>query len=234
MTPSIYIAVACHNRKSIAKLCLPTLAYAARPNDVLALYNDGSTEYDAAWLSRWSNVAIQINEPIGIQLQRRQHLHDFLKTDRELLYFTDHDCIHDPHSLYQAVRLQTIYGLPTCLYDTLAHSGLPGNTLEDDPASEVIIRAVAPGVSYLLTRDHVNQIKPFIDQLNHFDWEIPAILGGRFAVSRVGYIDHIGWGGQRHPEAEGVDEGDRVKRPTSWLIAKRAEVVARLKQHATP
>lgn len=230
----IFLAVACHNRKRIAELCLPTLAVASRPHDVLALYNDGSTEYDAHWLSRWSNVAIQINEPVGIQLQRRLHLRDFLKTDCELLYFTDHDCIHDPDSLNQAVRLQDKYdGAPICLYNTLAHSRLPGNTLEDDPASEVIWRAVAPGVSYLLTREHVNKIEPFIPVLEHFDWQIPAILGSRFAISRVGYIDHIGWGGQRHPLDEGLDGGDRVIAPTNFLINKRAEVVKELQNAAS-
>ncbi len=229
MTPSIFIAVAAHNRKQVAELCLPTLAAAKRPHDLLRIYNDGSVEYDYTWLLQWADIVQDDRDPIGIQAQRRRHLRDFLKSDFDFLYLTDHDCIHDPDSLNQAIRLQQKYGLPTCLYDTKAHSRLPGNTLEDDPASEVIIRAVAPGVSYLLTRAHVEFLAPFIDKIEHFDWQIPALLGGRFAVSRVGYIDHIGWGGQRHPVEEGPGGGDKVSAPTDWLIAKRAEVVARLK-----
>lgn len=231
----IYVAVACHNRKSVAELCLPTLVESVTFMDKLVLHNDGSSEYDASWLRQFTaptanHHVIDHPKPIGIQAQRRLHLTDFLESKEYFthLNLTDHDCIHDPSWAPNALTLQAKYdGAPLCLYNTEAHVRLPGNTIRDEPESKVIWRRVAPGVSYLLTRKHVEQLAPHIGRLEHFDWQIPQLIGP-FAVSRVGYIDHIGWGGERHPISEGPDGGDRVLSPTPWLQAKRAEIVARL------
>ncbi len=235
MSARIYVAVACHNRKAVAEQCLPTLRHPCHPDDTVVLYNDGSTEYDDFWLQRFlpgernsSRAWVSgWNPAIGIQAQRRQHLRDFLeRKDRTHLYFSDHDVLLDPEWRANALRIQGKYGhAPLCLYNTQAHIRLQGNTVDDLDGSEVIWRRVAPGVSYLLTREHVEHIQ--IDRLEHFDWQIPAMIGP-FAVSRVGFVDHIGWGGQRHPVKEGPDGGDRVLNPTPWLVAKRAEVVAAL------
>lgn len=235
--PRIFVAVPCHNRKTIAEQCLPTMRDSMHPDDWLALYNDGSVEYDAEWLYQFLPVvgekklpqgSITSDRLLGIQAQRRMHLRNFLAYEEMThIYLSDHDVLVDPTWRENALRLQAEHsGAPLCLYNTQAHARIPGNTIEDDPASNVIWRRVAPGVSYLLTREHVESIK--IETLEHFDWQIPAMLGGRFAVSRVGYIDHIGYGGQRHPPEEGFDGGDRVLAPTQWLIDKRAEVVNKL------
>ncbi len=236
MSDQILICISCHNRKRVAELCLPTMRDSVRPQDVLLLCNDGSAEYDCAWLYEFlphSNSESWIlgeETPIGIQAQRRAHLAMFMKLPSFThLYLTDHDVIHDPSWADRGLALQAATGnAPLCLYNTRAHSELTRNTIEDDPRSDVIWRRVAPGVSYLLTRKHVERIAHQIDTLQHFDWEIPALLGSRFAVSRVCYCDHIGWGGQRHPESEGPEGGDRSTSPTDWLKAKRSEIVAKL------
>lgn len=236
MNERIFIAIACHNRRAVAERCLPTMRDSVPPDDFIGLCNDGSTEYDSAWLKQFGQPGMMAPmssepKPLGIQAQRRRHLKEFLPSVFTHLYFTDHDAIHDPTWRANALRLQAKYGhAPLCLYDTMAHVRLNGNTIEDNPDSEVIWRRVAPGVSYLLTRDHVERLAPHINSLQHFDWEIPALLGGRFAVSRIGYCDHIGIGGAHHPAEEGADGGDRVRNPTPWLVAKRAEVVAALGQ----
>jgi hypothetical protein len=235
MNERIFIAIACHNRRAVAEQCLPTMRDSTEPEDHTILYNDGSTEYDGAWLGAimgYYGGVTSRETPIGIQAQRRLHLQEFLGfTEYTHLYFTDHDAIHDPTWRANALRIQAKYGAaPLCLYDTVAHVRLAGNTIEDRPDSEVIWRRVAPGVSYLLTREHVERLAPYINSIEHFDWQIPALLGGRFAVTRLGYCDHIGIGGAHHPAAEGADGGDRVRCPTPWLIQKRAEVVAALSQ----
>lgn len=225
MTPSLFIAIACHNRKRVAELCLPTMV--AHPDDHLALYNDGSAEYGADWLLQFHPSEV-FNCPvaIGIQAQRRMHMRHFLEGAWTHLYFSDHDCVMDPLWRSEALALQAKYGAPLCLYNTLAHSQMPGNTLSTE--DDVIWRRVAPGVSYLLTRAHVERVRPFIDDMEHFDWQIPALLGHRFAVSRTSYVDHIGWGGIRHPAGAGPDEGDRATNPTHYLQQKRAEIVEAL------
>ncbi len=237
MTARLFIAIACHNRRAVAEQCLPTMRDSVSPDDLLAIYNDGSREYDNQWLSQFGQPGMMTPirsdpEPLGIQAQRRLHLTDFLLTDCTHCYLTDHDAIHDPTWREHALRLQAAHqDSPLCLYDTEAHRRIPGNTREDDPASEVIWRRVAPGVSYFLTRDHAERLAPHLERLSHFDWQWPALLGGRFAVSRTSYCDHIGWGGQRHPPHEGLDGGDRCLNPTEVLVKKRAEIVANLKAH---
>lgn len=229
MNPTrIFIAVACHNRRRTAELCLPTLRGALGNDDHLVLYDDGSAEYDAHWLRQWGDRVVATAEPIGIEAQRVMHLRDFWRSDAQFLYFTDHDCIHDPDSLNMALDLHHHWGGLVCLYDTKAHSGLHGNTTHDKPDYPVIIRRYAPGVSLFMSREKVGRVMQYVESLTAFDWQIPDILGNNCTVSRRSYIDHLGVGGIRHPASEGADGGDRATNPTPWLVAKRAEIVAAL------
>ncbi len=233
--PKIYIAVPCHNRKRIVELCLPTLKSNCAPGDSIVLYNDGSTEYDCLWLNRFGHRVHDFTKPIGIEAQRRKHFFDFWKDESFThLYLTDSDAIHSPAWRKKAIWLQQRYGgAPVCLYNTEAHVRLKGNTLEDNPESEVIWRAVAPGISYFLTREHVAKIVralPHLPEHWHWDWQTPALLSNRMAISRDSYVDHIGVGGMHHPANKGVNGGDRALNPTPWLVSKRTEIVKALEK----
>jgi hypothetical protein len=234
MNAKILVCIPCLNRKAIVEQCVPTVRAGLEPQDSLRCYNDGSTEYDTCWLGQFCTDTKGEFKTIGIDAQRREHFIAFAHGERDWthLYLTDADAIHDPSWRSEALRLQSKYNqAPLCLYDTTAHSRLPGNTIEDDPASEVIWRRVAPGISYLLTAEHVAKVVaalPHLPPVWHFDWTVPVILGNRFAVSRVGYCDHIGLGGLRHPVNEGPDGGDRATSPTPWLIEKRREIIEAL------
>lgn len=229
MTARILICVLCHNRKVQTRFALETLADAMAPGDELRAYNDGSTEYDGAWLANWADHVVN-SQQIGTESQRFHQLQEFRENDRwNHLYFTDNDTIHDPTWRENALRIQQsadVAGAPLCLYNTLAHSTMHGNTIEDDENHEVIWRRYAPGVSYLLTRAHVARLN--LDRIQNFDWHIPDQLGNRFAVTRTSYLDHIGIGGLRHPADAGPDGGDRALNPTSFLVEKRKEVVKAL------
>lgn len=222
------IAVPCYERKRIVELCLPTIALAQRPQDKLMIYNDGSTSYSDEWLEQWGDQVIGTLN-IGIERQRKMHLEDFFISDFTHLFFTDSDAVTDPYAIEFALALQEQHsGLPVCMYNTKAHSEMLGNTLYDNPESNVILRRYAPGISYLLSRDHVKTIMRRIKEISSFDWQVPEWLGGRFAVSRISYHDHIGKGGLHDPFYEGYDGGDRAISPTTWLIAKRKEIVEKL------
>lgn len=242
----ILVSIPCHNRSKIAAVCLPTVRAGLGRNDIMKCYDDGSTEYGpnstevvkflsglgAHWVS-WRRYAI------GIEKQRREHFKFFGEIQGvesfTHLYLTDADALHDPEWRDHALRLQEKHdGAPLCLYDTNAHVRMGANTIEDDPDSDVIWRKFAPGVSYLLTAAHVAKV---LDKLSiipddhwNWDWTVPTILGNRFAVSRVGYVDHIGFGGYHHPPEEGYDGGDRVRNPTPKLVEMRATAVAWLKR----
>lgn len=230
----IYIAVPVRDRKAILEHCVPTIQAGMQGRDMLALYDDGSTEFDCGWLARHFNCIGLWSPPVGIEVQRRRHIKQFWKLhEREgftHLYLTDGDALHSPGWRYAALALQHKYGgAPVCLYDTLAHAHLYGNTLSED--DEVVWRRFAPGISYFLTVEHVAQIMPHLDQMTNFDWQIPEWLGFRFAVSRRSYVDHIAAGGLHWQAKDGLDGGDRCQNPTEWLQDKRKEVIAALKAH---
>ena len=227
----LLICIPCRNRRAIVRECLPTVFQSKAPQDVVRCYNDGSTEYDAEWLrelgSDWAFDCL----PLGIEGQRRLHFTDFgaMKEDFTHIYLSDSDSPHDPSWRAHALHLQEISGgLPVCLYNTQSHIRLEGNTFEDDPAKPYILRRVAPGVSYLLTRAHVERILPFVITLQHWDWQVPALLGHRMCVSRVSYCGHIGWQGLHHG-SNPIDGGDIPLAPTQWVADKQAEIVAKLR-----
>lgn len=236
----LLVMIPCKDRRRIVEQCIPTVREGMTCDDRLSLYNDGSSEYDRTLLfDLGAHEVIEFNngEGIGIERQRRNHFNDFhwamtLDCSFTHLYLTDSDALHDPNWRTEAMRLQRLAdGAPVCLYNTQAHSRLIGNTIEDDPASPIIWRCVAPGISYLLTTDHVRRVVAAIPHLPdplHWDWSVPAILGHRMAVARISHCDHLGWGGIHHPVEEGIDFGDRATNPTDWLIEKRKQVVAEL------
>lgn len=223
----ILICVLCQNRKLQTQFALETLKASKAPEDELVAFNDGSTHYDSTWLEQWADKVVSTFESKGIEWHRKEQLWWFRKTDHSHLYFTDNDTIHDPAWRENALRIQSEKGNPPlCLYNTEAHVRLPGNTLTDNPESDVIWRRYAPGVSYLLTREHVEKLD--LSRILCFDWNIPDQLGNLFAVTRTSWLDHIGAGGYHHDGSAGFDGGDRCLNPTPFLIQKRAEVVKAL------
>lgn len=233
MADRIYIAVPCRDRKRIAELCLPTLKETKKSADLLVLYNDGSKEYDANWLGQFGDMVRTFDEPIGIQAQRRLHFAHFWEQRHAYtaMYLTDMDAIHDLNWRSQALGIQRATGgALTCLYNTRAHTGMIGNVIRDDPKEDVIWQKYAPGISYLLTVAHVERIMKVVNDIQHFDWVIPSLFGNRCAISRVSHVDHIGFGGERHPPGANYNAGDRATNPTAYLVAKRAEIVEELER----
>lgn len=235
----IFIAIPVYNRLRIAEECIPTVISGTdQDRDTVMLFNDGSTEFNGAALLRGfpNDLVVQTVGSIGIERQRRRHfLHFAERMDRmdwTHLYLTDADALHDPNWRTELLRIQQAHGnAPVCGYNTEAHARLPGNTIDHALGGEVIWRRVAPGISYLLTREHVDVVVkalPHLPEHWHWDWTVPSLLGHRMAITRTSYVDHIGLGGRHHPEGAGLDGGDRALNPTPWLVKKRAEVVAKL------
>jgi hypothetical protein len=228
----LMIAIPVHNRLAIAKLCIPTVCDGMAPNDQLTIYNDGSKDWPET-ISEKVLVAHR-RDPIGIEAQRMDHFHSFLfEKNREFthLYLTDADALHDPDWRRTLLELQAYAnGHPVCGYNTEAHARLKGNTLQDLAMSPIIWRAVAPGISYLLTRAHVEHVVKRMPNQWNWDWTVPSLLGNRMAIARESVVDHIGWGGMHHPAAEGLEGGDRALNPTPWLVAKRLTVIHQLRR----
>jgi len=233
MEARIYIAIPVKDRKKIVSCCLPTIRDTRQAQDFLVLSNDGSTEFDNNWIWQFGDQIRSFNPGIGIQNQRRLHFCNYWEQRHAYthLYLTDSDIFHDPGWRKHALELQAQHaGALVCLYNTRAHTNMIGNVFEDDPKSNVFWQSYAPGCSYLLTREHVEKIMHVIDDMAHWDWFVPSVLGNRCAVSRVSYCDHIGFLGERHPKDAGLDGGDRATAPTPWLVEKRKEIVRMLSQ----
>lgn len=231
MNARIYIPIPVHNRRRIVEQCIPTIYGTKLSCDTLEIWNDASTEFDNQFLSRFADTIEMTQIQRGIEAQRRAHFIKFwnMRHTFSHIYMTDSDAPHDPNWRSQALGLQRTHnGLPVCLYDTKAHSKLQGNTVEDDPTKDYIVRRVMPGISYLLTVAHVERIMAHIQHLQDWDWFVPSILGHRCIISRTSHCDHIGLGGLHHPSEAGLDDGDRAENPTAWLKAKRAEIVEEL------
>ncbi len=231
MQHRIYIAVPVKDRKRVISLCLPTMRDTRASMDFLVIYNDGSKEYGNDFLWQFGDLIRSVDESVGIQAQRRDHLRHYWEQRHafDYLYFSDGDAIMDLGWRATALGLAEEHpGVIVCGYQTVAHTNMVNNVMDDDPRKDVLWTRVAPGISYLMHREVVARIMPFVDQLQHFDWQIPSILGNRCAVSRVSFVDHIGVGGERHPVGAGPDEGDRCTNPTPFLVEKRREIVAQL------
>jgi glycosyltransferase involved in cell wall biosynthesis len=229
----IYVAIPCHNRGRILAKCVPTVKEGMLSRDMLVLFNDGSTEYTDDSLSSLSDFVYGIPNQVGIEIQRTMHFHEYWKVSNtfDYLYLTDSDALHDPGWRTMALGLFHEHGRhPVCLYNTKAHADLVGNLIEDLPEENVVWRKYAPGISWLLHRDHVQAIMEYRGYIRAWDWNCCDILGRRMAISKESYVDHIGLGGLHHPEDEGLEGGDRAIRPTPWLVAKRAEVIKELSQ----
>jgi len=231
----IYIAVPFHGRFNIADPCFSTLRQSSADIDFIAAYCDGCEP--SPYVSRKADRVIEEHH-VGIERQRRRHFMDFYeRTDvREFthLYLTDSDALHDPNWRDALLSIQSKYGgAPVCGYNTEAHARLQGSTISE--TEDVIWRRTAPGISFLLTREHVEKVVRWLKEHPqmehwHWDWTVPRILGERFATTKTSYVDHIGFGGYHHPKGEGYDGGDRATSPTEWLKKKRAEIVSQL-QH---
>lgn len=241
MSTRIFIAIPVHNRRAIVEQCVPTVAAGMGDGDHLQVFRDGHDHgtgkeflYPLGADHVWDTP-----QAIGIERQRRLHFEQFMREvnkDFTHLYLTDSDAIHDPNWREEALWLErNVVGNGVCLYNTQAHARLDGNTLGE--LGRVTWRRFAPGISYLLKREHVEKVVAWLNNNPaehwHWDWTVPTILGNKFIVSTQSYVDHIGHGGMHHPEAEGYEGGDRCLNPTDWLVAKRSEIVDKLKRGST-
>lgn len=189
--------------------------------DEVRCYNDGSTEYGvgflralgADWAGNYANM--------GVDAQRRMHILDYWdhRDSFSHLYFSDSDCIMDPHWRERLLAIQERTGYLTCGYHTATHENYQNNVYAR--RGDILLTRFAPGVSYLLSRAHVEKIVAHLPERWNFDWTIPSLLGYQCAVSDMSCVDHVGRGGMH--DTEGVDE--RALNPTLWLQDKRKEIV---------
>ncbi len=186
MKPRIFVCIPVHNRLEIAKRCIPTVKNGMRDGDRLHLFNDGSRERMPMELLKLADAYVHDSSPIGIENQRQMHFRLFVAhKEYTHLYLTDQDALHDPRWREKLLELQLLSGgRPTCGYNTYAHVRLVGNTLYDAPPQPFILRSVAPGISYLLTRQQAEHVARVMPEKWNWDWTVPALLGSRMAIAR--------------------------------------------------
>lgn len=228
---ALYIAIPCYNRRDIAEQCIPTVYAGKGADDRLVIYDDGSQEKmtESVMLMGVADEIVTC-ESVGVDAQRRQHFLDFMrKPEFDYLYLTDSDSPHAPDYRQIALSLQAEHDSPVCLYRTQTHADYANNIWRDKPHENVIWQRFSPGVSLLLTREHVEKIVAAVPERWSWDWFVPSVLGYRMAVSRVSYCDHIGHLGMHDDgAAPGCVSTERAVNPIPWLVTKRQEILANL------
>ncbi len=229
----LFIAIPVYNRLAIAEQCIPTVRAGCEADDVLVVYDDGSRENVFCSQPLIKAASRIISAPsIGIDAQRREHIKTFWEQrDRHgctHLYLCDGDSPHDPGWRAHALDLQERYKAPICLYRTRTHLEYGNNVFRDVPSEDVIWQRFSPGVSLLLTKEMVHRVITVMPERWSWDWAIAGFLGYKMAVSRDSYADHVGHMGLHDQHAQGFVSTERSISPTSWLVLKRAEILANL------
>ena len=135
------ICVPCFERREVLEVCLPSLLASKYDGDEVRLYNDGSTEYDAAWLKGFGVDCATDSPNIGVDAQRRMHVLEFMnRPEFSYLYFSDSDCLMDPFWRARLFDIHTRTGLLTCGYNTATHEGYKNNTYKRE--GDVVYRSV--------------------------------------------------------------------------------------------
>lgn len=213
-------------------------------NSKLYVYNDWSTDYDNEFLEPLCDNVVKLPESNhvvvknesnkkgrGVQLLRWYQFREFLKSDFDLLYFTDSDAIHDINFEQQLISLYKKYTskngnhLPICLYDTIFHSQTPLKETND-----VFMRKTAPGISHLYDKEMVQTIVNFLDTLKEeptYGWDYYSIdwLKRPCLTTKISFVEHFGAveGSMHTPTGEW--DRDRAKNPTKYLLDIRKNVI---------
>jgi peptidylprolyl isomerase len=229
--PSILICVSVFNRKKITQLSLLQTMRYKTPHCRLQVYNDHSTEYDNSFLEPYADEVIRLPDKMGIHKLRRHQLRQFLRTNFDLLYFTDNDVIHDPQyiKVMEALYETGQEKLPVCLYNTAFHN-FEGNILYKGQG--IALKKTAPGVSMLFDRTMAERIMSMWDRAGNahdiigWDFRVIAYLGLPWLTSEESYLEHYGAAGIHSPDFE----TDRAENPTPYLKETRENVLRHLTQ----
>jgi hypothetical protein len=186
--------------------------------DLMVAYDDGSKEYGPTFLEQWADLAVREPASIGVERQRANHF---------------------PRLLGVRFRFSLPDGFGRAAFDPLAHPGgaahqrvrrrsrLPLQHRRARSAREQHDRRRSRSGRHLAPSraGHQLHVEPRTRPQSYRRAADDArcigtgtgrfrpLLGNRFAVSRVSYVDHLGIGGMHHPPEEGMDGGDRALNP---------------------
>lgn len=217
----IWTTVATWNRKKITEICLKQL-YSNKRDSFLHISDDYSTEYSISDMSKYCDLIEQPVKKLGIHAMRCWEIEQFLKTDYDLIYFTDNDAFHDPSYIDRLKDVYSRYKTPVSLYNTRWHFM---NTVREE--QDVVIRTTMPGISQLYDRAMATTILNILKQngIPDYAWDYRFVeyLKMQTTTTRSSYVEHFGIHGIHNP---GNDfERDRATNPTMYLIEKRQPII---------
>jgi hypothetical protein len=217
----IWTSVATWNRKKITEIVLKQL-YLNKQNSFLHVSDDYSTEYACEDMSKYCDNIERPLKKLGIHHLRCWEIEQFLKTDYDLVYFTDNDAFHDPSYIDRLKDIYKRYKMPVSLYNTRWHFN---NTIQDD--GDVIVRSTIPGISQLYDRKMATVILNTINQIGkiNYAWDYRMIeyLKTTTVTTATSYVEHFGIDGIHNPSKD--FERDRATNPTMYLVEKRQPII---------
>ena len=206
------------------------------PGDQIYIYNDGSTEYDDAWLSQWGKV---VNYPMPKQDRWRNihtirskayrdfALHNHVPGNKfDGLYMTDNDAFHDTNWRSELVNIYNTFKSPVCgylsnfMYQNYDYYRNQVNNIQGPKK----IASTGGGISMLLDKAMVQTV---INRMGHDDmgdmWDCTTwgYLNNTYAVPGSSLIEHFGKGGLHHKDWN----FESAINPTPYLKDLRPDVI---------
>lgn len=244
------ICPATFNRKGTVEQCL-SVTNAHKLGAKMYIHDDGSDEYDEAWLGQFcdrvfrhprsaggkkgvknlrSNIAKSLLGAYEPETFSRWLNQDFGPEGPEFLYMVDSDGMHDPYFFYrihEMMQLSPNWGAIS-LYSAKFHS--PRNQrIEKSPIDKhTVLRNVGPGISLFFRvqsfRDKPKQVQ-VPDRRGWDGYYCQQIAARRIITSLVSYVEHYGkWGFHN----KGSFDRDRALNPTKFLVDRRAETIKQI------
>lgn len=235
----IRIDVPVFNRQKITELVLMQLFKTKAPNDEIYIYNDGSTEYDDAWLSQWGKV-IRYTMPLNQDRWRNIHtirsraFRDFVQNNYkpennfDFLYMTDNDAFHDPSWRSEFIKISEEANVALCGYLSnfmFQNYDYYRNQINATfNKSYKIIQSTGGGISIFLNKDKVQTI---LNRMGHTDmhdmWDCMTwgYLNNTYAVPAQSLVEHFGKGGLHHNDWD----FEKAINPTLYLQQVRPFII---------
>lgn len=246
----IRIDVPVYNRKKITELTLIQLNKTKAPQDEIFIYNDGSTEYDNAWLSQWGKV---INYTMPKQ-DRWRNIHkirslayrDFVKDNHkdqfDFLYLTDNDAFHDTNWRETLIQISkhantAVSGyISNFMYSNYEYYRAQINKEVYEAFPFVYpyrtVSATGGGISIFLTADQVKYIVQrmhAVDMEDMWDCLTWGYLQNRYSLPASSYLEHFGKGGLHHNDWD----FEKAIKPTQYLQNVRQPIIDYLEDKIT-
>lgn len=215
------------------------------------IHDDGSTQYDAAWLGQFgdrvfthphgcggrkgvknlrSNIVKSLLGNFRPEVFQPWLKEDFGDSGPTYLYMVDSDGYHDPFFFYRIHEIMELYPKwgTICLYNAQFHSPKNGRKEASYIDDKTVLRGMNPGISMFFRIQDFKDNPTKVQVPDGRGWDgyySQTISRRRVITSLVSFVEHIGFGGFHNISSW---ERDRALNPTNHLVEVRKNVIEKV------